>query len=287
MCSFCFIFTKKYEIIIFVKSNKYSVACEFQNQLLGDLMYVLRILCSLVFTTQFVSGLSADSTNCRDQNAARDARAARRAAAQEIGRQAPIVLVGSMATPVVESTPAVIEAPALGDCTICTRSLDDAQEAVTVFSCTHTFHADCITTWGKINPSCPLCRKAFTNDERHELGIQPMVPVTADIIVERPAFNDADEQLATALFSGNRESFHAALTAGANINATTLFLFGDTPLHAVIRNHQQASQRTVRHLVRDLIAAGASVNEVNSAGVPLSIWLSGGLPDVGGLLPLI
>ncbi len=46
-------------------------------------------------------------------------------------------------------------------CTSCAICTDDytAPDHVTVLSCGHIFHTNCITEWGKYKPECPLCRQ--------------------------------------------------------------------------------------------------------------------------------
>lgn len=42
------------------------------------------------------------------------------------------------------------------DCSICLKNIENGYK----LSCDHdTFHKECIETWLKIKPTCPLCRK--------------------------------------------------------------------------------------------------------------------------------
>ncbi|CAN0909044.1 E3 ubiquitin ligase BIG BROTHER-related [Linum grandiflorum] len=41
-------------------------------------------------------------------------------------------------------------------CVICRLDFED-EEAVTVLSCKHSYHAECINNWLKINKVCPVC----------------------------------------------------------------------------------------------------------------------------------
>ena len=42
-------------------------------------------------------------------------------------------------------------------CSIC-QNLIKIDDIITELSCSHSFHIDCITEWGKYKASCPLCR---------------------------------------------------------------------------------------------------------------------------------
>jgi hypothetical protein len=42
------------------------------------------------------------------------------------------------------------------DCPICLDLIDD--NMASLVNCDHHFHKQCIDTWLKINPTCPLCR---------------------------------------------------------------------------------------------------------------------------------
>jgi hypothetical protein len=51
------------------------------------------------------------------------------------------------------------------ECSICLGSFKDP-EMVSVLKCGHVFHPDCITEWGKRNPSCPMCKTCI--DHTHD-----------------------------------------------------------------------------------------------------------------------
>lgn len=44
------------------------------------------------------------------------------------------------------------------DCSICLNEFDDDCE-ISILTCTHIFHKDCLIEWGKYKQSCPVCRE--------------------------------------------------------------------------------------------------------------------------------
>jgi hypothetical protein len=44
------------------------------------------------------------------------------------------------------------------DCSICLNEFDDDCE-ISILTCTHIFHKDCMIEWGKYKQSCPVCRE--------------------------------------------------------------------------------------------------------------------------------
>jgi hypothetical protein len=46
------------------------------------------------------------------------------------------------------------------NCTICLEDATPIDYSMTF--CGHVFHKDCLETWKKKDPSCPVCRKALT-----------------------------------------------------------------------------------------------------------------------------
>lgn len=42
-------------------------------------------------------------------------------------------------------------------CSIC-QNMIKIDDSISELTCSHVFHYDCITEWGKYKPSCPLCR---------------------------------------------------------------------------------------------------------------------------------
>ena len=42
------------------------------------------------------------------------------------------------------------------ECSICLEELNE--NTTTLKNCDHTFHTNCVNSWLKIKPSCPLCR---------------------------------------------------------------------------------------------------------------------------------
>jgi hypothetical protein len=53
-------------------------------------------------------------------------------------------------------------------CTICTQKFR-RREVIALLKCEHYFHEKCIRNWGKVKPSCPICRKVIeTSDAKLE-----------------------------------------------------------------------------------------------------------------------
>jgi len=50
-----------------------------------------------------------------------------------------------------------VESPSSTRCSICLDNFS-AEQAVAIQGCGHEFHASCLRTWLKVNPTCPLCR---------------------------------------------------------------------------------------------------------------------------------
>jgi hypothetical protein len=45
------------------------------------------------------------------------------------------------------------------ECSICLVFIDKTENELT--DCKHNFHKECLSTWKKINNTCPLCRKSI------------------------------------------------------------------------------------------------------------------------------
>lgn len=50
-----------------------------------------------------------------------------------------------------------ILAPDDSECNICLDTIK-AQEKVTILTCTHAFHSECVDQWLKIKSCCPVCK---------------------------------------------------------------------------------------------------------------------------------
>lgn len=45
------------------------------------------------------------------------------------------------------------------ECSICLDVLKkEGEECVTTYECNHIFHLNCLNSWVRTSPSCPLCR---------------------------------------------------------------------------------------------------------------------------------
>ena len=50
------------------------------------------------------------------------------------------------------------------ECRICTEPLQKEQ-MICVLECKHLFHEECVRKWGRVKPSCPVCRQAIATAE--------------------------------------------------------------------------------------------------------------------------
>ena len=44
------------------------------------------------------------------------------------------------------------------DCVICGNNMEKNEEVTKLNNCSHSFHYNCISEWGKYKQSCPICR---------------------------------------------------------------------------------------------------------------------------------
>ena len=100
------------------------------------------------------------------------------------------------------------------DCSICTEPINPTTN-VSVTSCNHTFHFECLFKWNVTNTTCPLCRREFAPPARSELyqllGVQlpidfsfQRVTVMSPVSVVGPQGEEADIELIMTQLSDGR-----------------------------------------------------------------------------------
>jgi len=47
------------------------------------------------------------------------------------------------------------------NCSICQESFVDETSMITILSCKHYFHTDCVNEWGKYKSECPICKSVI------------------------------------------------------------------------------------------------------------------------------
>lgn len=75
------------------------------------------------------------------------------------------------------------------ECAICLAPFEADMQAIQFKKCRHVFHTDCLESWLKINPICPMCKA----DKREEL-VDDEMPGMEQETTSDPDHSDSEEK---------------------------------------------------------------------------------------------